>query len=276
MKNCILSLMSGYKTSDSILPFVKSVKNVYGDSGVDLIILYKDISDNILEDVRKVLPNVKLENYDFLFDKFNIDRNQSVYNIKYIVIYLYLKNILKESYNYILLSDINDVYIQDDIFTKPGLNDINFFAEKLALKECYCNLNWYKSCYQTHNTDSNLHKKVVNNGVILAKQSSILKYLKVFIDELCKKIIESKISQADQAVLTYCVHNYFNTWEEVTVHNMPNKFCVHLSQDNDHGLLGMVTKISSNKIEYLGLYPSIVHQYNRSKELIKFVTDKNI
>lgn len=274
MKNCILSLMSGYKTSNSILPFVKSVKNVYGENGSDLIILHKDISDNILEDVRQILPNVKLVDYDFLFDQFKIDRNQSVYNIKYIVIYLYIKHILKENYNYILLSDINDVYIQDDIFSKPGLNDINFFAEKLNLRECYCNLNWYQSCYKVYNTDVILHKKVVNNGVILAKQSSILEYLKVFIDELCKKIIESKISQADQAVLTHCVHNYFNTWDNVTVHNMPNKFCVHLSQDNDQSLLEVVTKITDNKIEYLGLHPCIIHQYNRSKQLKDFVINQ--
>lgn len=263
--------MAGYKTSDSILPFVNSVKNVYGNDGADLIVLYKDIPDNVLEDVKKCLPSVKLESYELLFDRFKIDKNQSVYNIKYIIIYLYIKHILKEQYNYILLSDINDVYIQDDVFLKPGLNDINFFAEKLNLAECYCNLNWYKSCYNNQIVNDNALKKVVNNGVILAKQSSILKYLKVFIDELTRKIIESGISQADQAVLTYCVHNYFNTWDEVTVHNMPNKFCVHLSQDNDHRLLDTVTRISNNKIEYLGLYPCIVHQYNRSKVLQNFV-----
>jgi hypothetical protein len=263
--------MAGYKTSDSILPFVNSVKNVYGNDGVDLIVLYKDIPDNVLQDVRKCLPNVKLESYEPLFDRFKIDRNQSVYNIKYIIIYLYIKHILKEKYNYILLSDINDVYIQDDIFIKPGLNDINFFAEKLSLRECYCNLNWYKSCYNQQTIEQNILKKVVNNGVILAKQNSILRYLKVFINELTKKIIESGISQADQAVLTHCVHNYFNEWGDVTVHNMPNKFCVHLSQDNDLGLLSSVTKITNNKIEYLGLYPCIVHQYNRSNILKNFV-----
>ena len=271
MKNCILSLMSGYKTSDNILAFIKSAKRTYEPKDIDLIILYKDISPTVIEDVKKTYPELILEDYSSYYKRFKIENKLSVYHVKYIIIQFFFKEILKEKYNFILLSDINDVYIQDDVFSQRGLNEINFFAEPLNLGQSKINLNKYKSCYSRDVIQIDKHKKVINNGVILVKHESLLSYLDLYIKELLTKIAICKTSNADQAILTYCVHHYFNTWNNVTVHNSPNKLCVHLAQPHKLGILNESTSFTDNKINYLGLSPCIIHQYNRSESLTKFI-----
>ncbi|MEI7488078.1 MAG: hypothetical protein WCJ72_11845 [Chryseobacterium sp.] len=271
MKNCILSLMSDYKTSDNILAFIKSIKNTYTANEIDLIILYKNIPDNVICEAREAYPEVILEDYSIYFEKFNIQKDLSVYHAKYLIIFFYFKEILNRKYNFILLSDINDVLIQGDIFKQPGLNDINFFAETQDLGQSRINLNKYKSCYSNETTSKNIFSKVINNGVILAKHNYILNYLELYTKELLSKIKNCKASNADQAILTHCVHNYFNTWENVTVHNSPNKLCAHLSQPHRMGILDKSISFSNKKINYLGLTPCIIHQYNRSENLTKFI-----
>jgi hypothetical protein len=264
--------MTDYKKSDHILAFINSVKSQFNPNQIDLIILYKNISEEIINDTKKTYPEVFLEDFSSYDQKFGIDFSQSIYHTKYLIIYYYLREVLKKKYNYILLSDINDVFIQNDIFNQNILNQINFFAEPLNLGQSPINLKKYKACYPNEKK-TNLHQqqKVINNGIILSKHDSILSYLDVYLEELLKIIKTCKIINADQVILTYCVHNYFNTWESVTVHNSPNKLCAHLSQIYRLGILDECISLKEKKISYLGLEPCIIHQYNRCDKLTNFI-----
>jgi hypothetical protein len=263
--------MSGYKTSENILAFIKSINNIYTQNEVDLIVLYKDISQNVINDIKKAYPEIILQDYSSYYEKYKIQMDLSVFHSKYIIIYYFIKNALQAKYRYILLSDINDVFIQDDIFTHEDLNEINFFAEKLNIGQCKINLKKYKSCYSHDVIKKDWNKKIINNGIILVKHERILAYLEFYLKELLDKIPICKTSNADQAILTHCVHHNFTSWDDVTIHNFPNNLCLHLAQPLEDKEFNKSINLTSNKITHKGFTPCIIHQYNRSETLILFI-----
>lgn len=271
MKNCILSLMSGYKNSENILAFVKSIKNIYSQKDIDLILLYNDISQTVIDEINEAYPELILEDYSSYYQKYKIEKGLSVYHVKYIAIYFFIKNVLKTKYDFILLSDINDVYIQDDVFIHKDLNQINFFAEQLDIGQCRINLKKYKSCYSSDVIKKDWNKKVINNGIIIVKHNRILAYLELYIKELLDKVPTCKTSNADQAILTYCVHHNFTSWDDVTIHYFPNTLCVHLAQPLEMKDFNKSINLTGCKIILKNLTPCIIHQYNRSENLTLFI-----
>jgi hypothetical protein len=262
MKNLTIALMSGYKDFTNIKVFISSIAKIH----TDIHVLYKDVGTDIIDNIKKFYPNVKLVDYSSYYIKYKINTSLSIYNVKYFIIYLYIKYHLKDQYDYILLSDINDVYVQSDPF-KTELNDINLFAEKLKIGQCITNALWYAQCYGYKQLSIDYDKPIINNGVIIIKHSDILLYLKLFVNELQSIIIKSGAKQSDQAVATYCYNNYFFDWRNVTLHLMPNNTCAHLAQDVELNNIFEAITIRDNKIYYNNLLPSIIHQYNRYSKL---------
>ncbi len=271
MKNCILSLMSDYKTSDNILSFIKSIKNTHTADEIDLIILYKNIPSTVIDEAKKAYPELVLEDYSSYYERFNIEKDLSPYHVKFFILYFYIKSILNTKYKFILISDINDVFIQNNIFTKNELSDINFFAETQNIKDSKINLKKYRSCYPKKIVEEDKNKKVICNGVILIRHGNILDFLTIYTKELQKSFSVTRTPIICQVTFIYCAYHIFNTWKNVKIHSYPNELCVHLAQPYVLGILNESTSFTENKINYLGLSPCIIHQYNRSESLTKFI-----
>jgi hypothetical protein len=263
--------MSDYKTSDNILAFIKSVKETHSKDEIDLVVLYKNIPLSVIDETKKAFPGIKLEDYSSYYERYGIDKNLSPYHVKFIIIYYFIKNILNIKYDHILISDINDVFIQDNIFSKPGLNDINFFAETLSIKESKINLKKYRSCYSPQIVNRDKDKKVICNGVILIRHKAILNFLEIYTKELQNSFSATRTPIVCQVTFIYCAYNIFKTWKNVTIHSYPNELCLHLAQPSGLGILTKSISYTDKKINYQGLTPCIIHQYNRSETLTKFI-----
>lgn len=258
--------MSGYKEFSKIELFIKSALK----TGSDVHILYNNINASIINSLSGKYQKAKFISYDSYFSKHNINNTLSPFNLKYIILYLYMKHYLKDQYEYIMFSDVNDVYIQSNPFVK-GYNDINAFAERLKIGQCITNALWCVQSYGYKQLTLDYDKPIINSGVVIIKHSCILNFLKEFLGELTKMLGRVKLDIGDQVTFTYFYNNILKDRKDVTIYSFPDEVCVHLAQDVEMRDIHERINFKEGKIYYNDIAPCILHQYNRYPTLEQYL-----
>ena len=182
--------------------------------------------------------------------------------------YLNIKKDFLKNYKYIILSDCRDVFFQKDPF--EGINKKKDFiisgCESEKIKNNNINKNWIKSAYYNQ---PQIYKKISDSsivcaGVTLGTKKLIFDYLKRIKIEIVEYIITknaSSITNLDQAF-----HNKIFSFDNIKGYYLDR-------DDNFISTMGFYKKIDykidyeNKKIYVNGKFPSIIHQYDRDKNL---------
>lgn len=272
MKNLILTIMHGYDYP-FVQPFLKSLKSIQFNG--DLIIFVSNTVSratksalirngatlieynatypfipSYAEEFEDIVPDISISNYRFL---------------------LYLKYLTDhtEVYDKILLTDIRDVIFQSDPFQKLEKNGIYVFLEDAVqtFRESKLNYNWCAAANGYEFAEKVIDKVVSCAGVTIGHTAYILNYLRYMKGKLKNR---KELPWAfDQGI-----HNGF-------VYGLRSPGTVII--DNDAGFvatLGAYQPYLSNEraevINSQGKPFSIVHQYDRSGELMTKIKSKYI
>lgn len=264
--NIAVALSLNYPSS-YLIPFLKSYqKEVIGD-----LFLITNLTE---KDIPFLSNNIHLVNFEEFIKKYKV-ANLTPYNLKPILFYLLLKELLNtEKYQTALLTDV-DVIFQKDPF---AVYKTTFDTEKLLLseerhfyKDCNTNSWWYKQGYlQTYDIVKN--KKILNCGVTIGPIESLINYQKKVVNELSVLLSKHNFFAYDQVILNYLTYNTQELDFNILTHG--NDYIIHLSQEDE---IQDLTKWIRNDTIYNCSSNNdfaIIHQYDKKKGIKEFVLNK--
>ena len=257
MRNLVMGVAKGYGW-DMLEPFVTSfAKNC---QSAELVLFVDDIS---------AFNRDRLIQAGVLLKTFPDDLKSGIpSNTRWKIFSDFLET-HGDAYEQIFITDTRDVIFQNDIFaTFGGLKSYLGYAteeddiggSKTGEK---VNYDWLVGCFGEETADKLRDKKIICCGTIIGTTAE----MKIFCHELWK-ILEHKTADVfDQAVTNYLVYNDL----------LPIKNLIEI--DNCNGAIYTNGLIKNNKIrgdKVLrgdGGIPTVVHQYDRHKDLINLVDE---
>jgi hypothetical protein len=256
MKNNQSTVVIGYVenyTFSKIKTWYETLRSVYDG---DIALIYKNISCDTLNELKQ--RNIICIDAINLHERYNLDRNLSPYNIKYIALYLcIIKDIL--NYDSYLFTDSTDVYFQENPFSIDHSNVI-LTCENNTYGNCTTNETWIRVGWGEDQLNKLNGKEIINSGVIIGTKQNLILFLKIFVSEM--SICLSRVYNYptfDQSAFNCVV--YKHTPDFVTVLN--KEYAIHLSGYKFNDL-----KIFNNKIYDKNHKPyCIIHQYDCIEEL---------
>jgi hypothetical protein len=251
----IITTSIGY-SEKLVLPFFKSLENIF--FGEVLVLCNKRL-------------NIKGNTYKITFlDLANLSK--TIFNSPNNQRYLWIREFLtktKNSYEYILLTDIRDVYFQN--------NPFEFVHEKLIVAEenklianCQYNSEWIISLYGQDYYETINNSQIFCSGTILGNFNQILQlldYIVSHLNEFGKKLDTGENTMIlDQGIFNHFCQNHLNSIE---IHNYKTGKILtagyialfHISKDLD---------ILNDRNEIF----NIVHQYDRYQFLTDLINKK--
>lgn len=248
--NLILGSYGRYKGPKYLVNFVTSLKK------------FKNIKIILV-----IEPNIKTEKYlnenqiDYIYFSLEDMKTERFYqNLRYKYYTIILGKYSNLIVNKVILSDITDVYFQNDTFlNSKDLVDFNFFLEPQLIKSCKINSNWINMLKNFPKYDEN-----IANNYISCCGVSIFDYeaSKYYCNQMVE-IINQKSYIYDQAAHNYLIYtNTFLNYKIFSHYDGPVATLHHdrhnLNFDDENNL------INAKKIPY-----SIVHQYDRCHSKFK-------
>jgi hypothetical protein len=196
------------------------------------------VFENIIDSFRHSVPNSEiacvipqkdlnsngsnfLEGFGINLIPFKGGENYSIVTSRYIAIYHFLKlNINK--YKRVFLSDIDDVYMFNDIFSTFNENEIIINKQCFQFESEKCNLlfpidqKWFNQSYIINDNNNELdlelikdigknkiNPQVINGGIIFGGIEKVIQFLKIFNDYINPN--KAKYFGYDQVLITLLV-----------------------------------------------------------------------
>lgn len=254
---CILGAATGYSV-DQLLPFVVSLKKT-GYCG-RLCLFVWDLEPRTID----ILQRLGAEIYPCQANK--LDKSYTVTGGRFFVFQDFLNNISNESAS-VMITDVRDVFFQNNPFDKCLGKEVNFFLEEGRYNSDKNNLNsrWVIQSFgkQTLREMSGKHISCV--GVTIGGAKEIKSYLDVMTEELTK--LDQDFFGSDQAIHNKILH--------LTKKSYPYR--VH---DNDNGYVKHLGLVPSDKLRLDARknvlncrdeVVSVLHQYDRHGKLLDHI-----
>jgi hypothetical protein len=190
----------------------------------------------------------------------------------------YLEYLSDVEYDKVLISDVRDLVFQSNPFENLPTEFLYFFEEDrgIRLGNCVYNAYWMNCAYDHSVLGELFWNPILCAGTVLGSKEEIIKFLKIFKQELLT--IKSarydmyRSVNIDQAILNYIAYK----------NRQDIKLEIKLNGDIV-GTVGLtVTRPeasdlithTSEAVSINGYFPSIIHQYDRHAELVKFYSSK--
>ena len=255
-KNLILGYFYNVSSFEGIKVFIKSANDIK-DKDFDVVLL--DASNN---------------DHDNALYKFAEENNTTVKKINkelkslYVDRFLAYKNyFLKTDYESVILCDCTDIYFQSNPFLEINNSKLVLSSENILIKDAEWNYDIIKNVYGSQLADTFLEKPVINSGIIVGQKSQLEKICDLIINE--HLIYHNRcFTGVDQGLLMKVIHS---NQESIDYQYAPLNFSLMIAVG-----LGFSTKLIEKKginIEGIkitdnkGSIYSIIHQYNRKKDL---------
>tara|TARA_B100001287_G_scaffold138453_2_gene116589 strand:+ start:75 stop:851 length:777 start_codon:yes stop_codon:yes gene_type:complete len=248
MNNIIFGVYNGYnslKTSEGgIYYFMKSLRKY--NTGCKVVIICE--KKNIFQELINFSNEMNFEIYSNFTTK---------YNMMFYRFELYSDYLKKNTFNKVLLSDINDVIFQEDPFKINFTEELYCALEQSILSDnnnssSLLNMRWINECkhLSKNNYENYKDNYIVCAGTILGTYDGIIKYLKFYKDIQNIKIVN------DQGLLNVYIYNYLSS-----------KKCLKLKESKiltlDKIDFENLNIENNNIFNNKGEKYSIIHQINR-------------
>jgi hypothetical protein len=181
---------------------------------------------------------------------------------------------IRENANYknILLSDISDVYFQQDPFEESP-EEFIFFAEEddsVKIEENSFNARWIAQCFGVPMLNAIGGNPISCSGTLMGSYENVLVYMNEMSKEL--KRIKNSDSYVFSDIIDQGIHNFI-VYQKMEIFKNPE-----MKKNGDfYATIGLTLEKSpssiqkrENMLEVNNMIPRIVHQYNRSEDLINF------
>lgn len=236
-------------TVDQLTPFVVSIRKHYQGR---VALLVDAVSDE-LEDFFRLY---NIEYYIVKLEDRKI-RPLEIFNIRHRE-YLKLVETTFTEFDRILITDVRDVFFQDDPFKHASVAELEFFAEPATLASCEFNSGNVKDLYGENVLSEIGNNLIICAGTTIGSRDGILKYFKSMLIELNRLAEEKGRLVEDQAPHNYLIYN--------------NHFPNHVKYYTGEGPVATLhhqRSVVFNKDRYIvnkdGTVTPIVHQWDRLK-----------
>lgn len=171
-----------------------------------------------------------------------------------------------QKYNLVLMTDLRDVYFQDNPFAKiMDENKLMCFQENphVAIKDCTMNSEWLSTILGSNAIKDIGHLPILCAGTIMGSVETVLEFLEIFIHWHGR--IQILHPNGDQALLNYIVYQIMSKDKIAIFPN--NRGSVFTMSSLPKNLVN--TNNEGNVIDADGNLIPILHQYDRHPILAK-------
>jgi hypothetical protein len=254
MSNLVMGVGVGY-TVEQLEPFVVSLRKHYNDD----VILFVDTNNesviSFLEqnDVMSVpMPPSLREHVQICNERHKVYRDFLQSNFKDV--------------ERILICDVRDVIFQDDPFKHKKEAELEFFCESELIKNDECNGPWWMGgTYGQEVLDHLGNNLIICAGTTIGTRDGMLLYLNELINEIDRMIVmRGQELQKTRPVVDQVCHNFLI---------YTGKFPSHKLYKTGYGPIATMSferdyLINSDGVlqNRMGNIPSVVHQWDRTKE----------
>jgi capsular polysaccharide biosynthesis protein len=251
MKNLILGLCTNYGLED-IRGFLQSWKN--NAKSAQLILFAANLKPSLIAFAQA--EEVELLDLDpQIMQEFH----------PLIARFFMFRSLLKQrpgAYSQVMLTDVRDVLFQSDPFSVPRKKPVTLALEHQTItSEPTYNGRWLRDLYGEELLKEIQHNPVSCAGTTLGTQEGMIQYLDLMCNEMLTRPFDRKINY-DQGI-----HNYI-AWklkpEFIEVDANDEIFCTVGAISSDYIV------IENNQISVSGSFPPVIHQWDRSKLLVKY------
>ena len=254
-KNIILSVLENYSW-EKIITFIKSfIKANF--QNCDIVIFVRNISISIINKLKSfgiivyVVPE-KFKDFEITICRWKI--------------YLDFLENYKEKYNLVLSVDIKDTIIQGDIFplfekNKPFLA----LSYEDGTFEENPNKKWMVNIYGIYFQKTIENKKIINAGTIWGTLQKYLEFLNILWVNLLKHQ-----NPVDQTIVNYLIYHDKILNDSIIINdNYGQVMTLGLTKREN-----IVLDAENNILNFDGKIASLVHQYDRHKDLKIILKEK--
>ena len=268
-KNLVLGAAIGLSGND-VINFAKSFRRFNTDDDVYLI-------TNIAPK-RDLISVLNQYNIKTLSSSFNTIYSMN-FNLNIHRFYKFLDFVTenKKKYDKILITDVTDVVFQNNPFSLETKKDFIIFAEEYegeSIMDNSFNSRWIKITFGDDVLNKIGDYPIICAGTTIGSYKNIMNYLKSMVVTMTERI-EKNPSIVTEGI-DQGVHNFIVRTGDIIFKNPEIR-----SSGDFIATIGLTCKEEPDKIkieeDYVkvdGMIPSIVHQYNRSEEIIKFYDGK--
>ena len=263
MKNLILGAAKGYGW-DVLEPFVTSCKMNCPDAE---IVLFVDEISGFTRD-KLIRSGVRLENFP------NVKGIPNNTRWKFLADYLDRHG---DDYETVFVTDTRDVIFQGNLFAAfdDCKNWLGFTTELDDIRGTVTgnriNYNWLVGCFGKAEADKLADQKIICNGTIIGS----IREMEIFCRELWQ-ILECKTAGIDDRSATHIFDQAATNW---LVYNgrlpVENIFAIEVDGGEifTNALIGDANIRGNLILRGDGGVPEVVHQYDRSDEMIRLVDE---
>jgi hypothetical protein len=172
----------------------------------------------------------------------------------------------RSSFTHVMLTDSRDVIVQRNPFEQLGDTLVSGLEES-TIGDCPMNSAWIRNVYGTAIWQGMSDRTIICAGVTLGSASKVEQYLLAMCAEIWRRLQKvALIAQYDQGIHNYLIH----TGQVIT----------ELTNNRDGVIATLHYEHPSNiqidhrlgLVKVRGRAPAIVHQYDRHRDLLTFVT----
>ena len=280
-KNLVLGAIKGY-SYEMLSPFVSSFKKVSFND--DVVLLVNGISNETKQTLAK--EGVKTSEFSYRgsgalnswsrfwpflnplflngynpFSRFVLKKILSLQ----IVRFLHYKDFLianRDKYEYVLLTDVRDVYFQSDFFQKMNDGRVQCYEEYLKIEdEKLFNSDWILKLFGQEILKKIEHNKILCSGTIVGSVENMIKFLDAF-EKVLYKCKDVSVCGMDQGIFNYIIRECYLDHVVINKYGSGNVLTVSNSDKS-------VYNIKDNMVLYEdGSLIPILHQYDRSIEIV--------
>jgi hypothetical protein len=185
-------------TVDQLTPFVVSIRKHY-QGRVALLV------DTLSNELAEFFCRYNIEYYIVELENRKI-KPLEIFNIRHRE-YLKLVETTFTEFDRILITDVRDVFFQDDPFKHAPVAELEFFAEPATLVSCEYNSRNVKDLYSDDVLSQIGNNFIICAGTTIGTRNGILKYLKLMLEELHRLAEEKSRLVEDQAPHNYLIYN---------------------------------------------------------------------
>jgi beta-1,4-mannosyl-glycoprotein beta-1,4-N-acetylglucosaminyltransferase len=268
-KNLVIGAAIGLSGND-VINFVKSFRSFNQDDDVYLITNIAPKSD--------LISILNQYNVKMLSSSFNTIYNMN-FNLNIHRFYKFLDFVTenKKKYEKILITDVTDVVFQANPFDMETRKEFIIFSQEYEgepIKNNSFNSRWISITFGDEVLNKIGEYPIICAGTTIGSYKNILNYLKSMVMLMTEKV-ESNPSIVSEGI-DQGVHNFIVRTKDLMFKNHEIRPCgdfiatVGITSQRDKDSI----VIKDDYVEVNGMKPSIIHQYNRSKELINFYDGK--
>lgn len=179
--------------------------------------------------------------------------------------FLHYKDFLKENrdkYENVLLTDVRDVFFQDDPFNGISGNKVQCYEEFGILgEELQYNVQWIKNLYGNEAVTAFADKKILCSGTIIGPVDKMIEFLDKF-EEILKKAINLLEGGSDQGIYNYLVRTRLYNEVDIKKYREGQIITVTPLDRESYSFKDHFLVNDNNKV-----YP-VVHQYDRLENIM--------